>query len=78
MYSYPYQAFVIFGFTSPMSQNVGLLRVFQLFDDLVVTKLVLEVDSRYGKYGRCNICINLRQLPLAKVLFLSHYTALAK
>eukprot|EP00755_Sulcionema_specki_P014778 Sspe_Gene.57631::Locus_31612_Transcript_2_3_Confidence_0.500_Length_1221::g.57631::m.57631 len=26
--------------------------------DLVVSKLVLEVDGRYGTYGRCNICVN--------------------
>ena len=26
--------------------------------DLAVTKLMLEVDSRYGSYGRCNICVN--------------------
>lgn len=25
-------------------------------DDLVVSKLVLEVDSRFGEYGRCNVC----------------------
>ncbi len=27
-------------------------------DDLVITKLRLEVDSRWGDYARCNICIN--------------------
>ena len=26
--------------------------------DLVITKLVLEIDSRVGAYGRCNICVN--------------------
>jgi hypothetical protein len=27
--------------------------------DLVITKLVLEVDSsKYGEYGRCNVCVN--------------------
>ena len=26
--------------------------------DLVITQLVLEVDSRFGGYGRCNICVN--------------------
>ena len=26
--------------------------------DLAVTKLMLGVDSRYGSYGRCNICVN--------------------
>jgi hypothetical protein len=26
--------------------------------DLAITKLVLEVDSRYGGYGRCNVCVN--------------------
>ena len=24
--------------------------------DLAITKLVLEVDSRWSDYGRCNIC----------------------
>jgi hypothetical protein len=24
--------------------------------DLAITKLQLEVDNRYGDYGRCNIC----------------------
>jgi len=27
-------------------------------DDLVITKLVLEVDKRYGQYGFCNVCVN--------------------
>jgi len=27
-------------------------------DDLVLTKLVLEVDNRFGDYGRCNVCVN--------------------
>lgn len=27
-------------------------------NDLVITKLVLEIDSRVGEYGRCNICVN--------------------
>jgi hypothetical protein len=28
-------------------------------DDLVITKLELEVDSsQYGAYGRCNVCVN--------------------
>jgi len=26
--------------------------------DLVITKLFLEVDNRFGAYGRCNICVN--------------------
>jgi hypothetical protein len=26
--------------------------------DLVITKLVLEIDSRVGAYGRCNVCVN--------------------
>jgi hypothetical protein len=26
--------------------------------DLVITKLVLEVDDRFGMYGRCNVCVN--------------------
>lgn len=26
--------------------------------DLVITKLVLEVDSRFGTYGMCNVCVN--------------------
>jgi hypothetical protein len=26
--------------------------------DLVITKLVLTVDNRFGEYGRCNICVN--------------------
>lgn len=26
--------------------------------DLTVNKLILEVDSRYGQYGRCNVCVN--------------------
>jgi hypothetical protein len=26
--------------------------------DLVITKLVLEIDTRFGDYGRCNVCIN--------------------
>jgi len=25
-------------------------------DDLVISKLRLEVDSRFGEYGRCNVC----------------------
>mmetsp|Transcript_14092 Transcript_14092/g.21278 ORF Transcript_14092/g.21278 Transcript_14092/m.21278 type:complete len:352 (-) Transcript_14092:2167-3222(-) len=25
-------------------------------DDLVITKLELEVDTRFGEYGRCNVC----------------------
>lgn len=27
-------------------------------NDLVITKLVLEVDKRFGEYGRCNVCVN--------------------
>ena len=28
-------------------------------NDLVITKLILEVDSsKYGQYGRCNVCVN--------------------
>jgi hypothetical protein len=27
-------------------------------DDLVITKLILEVDPNFGPYGRCNICVN--------------------
>ena len=28
-------------------------------NDLAITKLILEVDSsRYGEYGRCNVCVN--------------------
>lgn len=27
-------------------------------DNLVITKLVLEVDNRFGQYGRCNVCVN--------------------
>jgi len=26
--------------------------------DLVITKLTLEVDDRFGNYGRCNVCVN--------------------
>ena len=26
--------------------------------DLVITKIVLEIDNRVGEYGRCNICVN--------------------
>jgi hypothetical protein len=25
---------------------------------LVITKLIVEIDSRTGDYGRCNICVN--------------------
>eukprot|EP00658_Telonema_sp_P-2_P048187 TRINITY_DN3666_c0_g2_i3.p1 TRINITY_DN3666_c0_g2~~TRINITY_DN3666_c0_g2_i3.p1 ORF type:complete len:185 (-),score=41.19 TRINITY_DN3666_c0_g2_i3:674-1228(-) len=27
-------------------------------DNLVITKLVLTVDNRFGEYGRCNVCVN--------------------
>ena len=27
-------------------------------DDLVITKLVLDVKEPFGEYGRCNICVN--------------------
>jgi len=27
-------------------------------NDLVITKLVLEVDTDFGPYARCNICVN--------------------
>ena len=28
-------------------------------NNLVITKLILEVDSsKYGEYGRCNVCVN--------------------
>ena len=37
--------------------------------DLVISKLVVEVDSRFGEYGMCNICVNgtdpLSRLPCA-------------
>ena len=26
--------------------------------DLAISKLVLEVDTRFGQYGRCNVCVN--------------------
>eukprot|EP00668_Euglena_longa_P015149 GGOE01019200.1.p1 GENE.GGOE01019200.1~~GGOE01019200.1.p1 ORF type:complete len:310 (+),score=36.07 GGOE01019200.1:81-932(+) len=33
--------------------------VFTPTDRLVVTELILEVDSRFGPYGKCNVCLHI-------------------
>jgi hypothetical protein len=40
-------------YSSPFCQNPEIIA-----PDLVVSKLLLEVDSRFGEYGRCNLCVD--------------------